>query len=206
LKARDADEDRMSDAKAQQEPSMEEILASIRRIISEDADGQKPAAAPEAAPPPSAEPDPEPDDDILDLTDKVNDDGSVVSLHRQSDDDFPELAQSKPAFSLNDHEVTGEQDEISFDHDEFSQALMSGGSSAAAASAFAQLEQEMSVPPRAGAPAAPPARGGSLTVEQLVMEAVRPLLKDWLDHNLPGLVEDLVKLEIERVAQPGRRR
>ena len=36
----------MSDAKTQQEPSMEEILASIRRIISEDADGgQKPAGA-----------------------------------------------------------------------------------------------------------------------------------------------------------------
>ncbi len=67
----------MSDAKAQQEPSMEEILASIRRIISEDADGQKQAAGSEAAP---HEPEPEQDDDILDLTDRVNDDGSVVSL------------------------------------------------------------------------------------------------------------------------------
>ena len=195
----------MSDAKAQQEPSMEEILASIRRIISEDADGQKPAAAAEAAPPPH-EPEAEPDDDILDLTDKVNDDGSVVSLHRQGDDDFPELAPSKPSFSLNDQDLAGEKDEISFDQDEFSQALMSGSSSTAAASAFAELEQEMSVPPRPASPAAAPARGGSLTVEQLVMDAVRPLLKDWLDHNLPNMVEDLVRAEIERVAQPGRRR
>jgi cell pole-organizing protein PopZ len=196
----------MSDAKAQQEPSMEEILASIRRIISEDADGQKPAAAAETAPP-EHEPEPEGEpDDILDLTDKVNDDGSVVSLHRQGVDDFPELSQSKPSFSLSDQDLAGEKDEISFDQDEFSQALMSGGSSAAAASAFAELEQEMSVPPRPAAPAAAPARGGSLTVEQLVMEAVRPLLKDWLDQNLPGMVEDLVRAEIERVAQPGRRR
>src|SRR5271170_7592335 len=193
----------MSDAKAQQEPSMEEILASIRRIISEDADGQKPAAAPEAAPPAH---EPEQDDDILDLTDRVNDDGSVVSLHRQGDDDFPELAQSKPSFSLNDQDLAGEKDEISFDQDEFSQALMSGSSSTAAASAFAELEQEMSVPPRPAAPAGAPARGGALSVEQLVMDAVRPLLKDWLDHNLPGMVEDLVRAEIERVAQPGRRR
>src|SRR5271170_5487534 len=103
----------MSDAKAQQEPSMEEILASIRRIISEDADGQKPAAAAEAAP--AAEPEPEQDDDILDLTDRVNDDGSVVSLHRQGDDDFPELAPSKPSFSLNEQDMAGEPDEISFD-------------------------------------------------------------------------------------------
>jgi len=192
----------MSDAKAQQEPSMEEILASIRRIISEDADGQKPAAAPVPAP---AEPE---DDGVLELTDKVNDDGSVVSLHRQSDDDFPELAPSKPSFSLDDHEMAAaEKDEIAFDHDEFSQALMSGGSSAAAASAFAQLEQEMSVPPRPGAAAAAPvASGGGLTVEQLVMEAVKPLLKNWLDANLPGLVEDIVRAEVERVAQGGRRR
>jgi len=191
----------MSDAKAQQEPSMEEILASIRRIISEDADGQKPAAAPVPAP---AEPE---DDGVLELTDKVNDDGSVVSLHRQSDDDFPELAPSKPSFSLDDHEMAAaEKDEIAFDHDEFSQALMSGGSSAAAASAFAQLEQEMSVPPRPSTGAAAPAPGGALTVEQLVMDAVRPMLKDWLDQNLPGMVEDLVKAEIERVAQAGRRR
>jgi len=33
-----------------------------------------------------------------------------------------------------------------------------------------------------------------------------PLVKDWLDQNLPGIVEDLVRGEIERVAQAGRRR
>lgn len=193
----------MSDAKAQQEPSMEEILASIRRIISEDADGQKPAAAAEPAPPQAPGPEPE-DDDILDLTDRVNDDGSVISLHRQDEDDFPPLG-GKPSFSVDDG--GGEDKDIAFDHDEFSQALMSGGSSAAAASAFAELEQEMSAPPRPSAPSgAAPLRGGSLTVEQLVMDAVRPLLKDWLDQNLPGMVENLVRSEIERVAQTGRRR
>src|SRR5581483_9062175 len=103
----------MSDAKTQQEPSMEEILASIRRIISEDADGQKPAAPAEAAPAPAgSEPEPH-DDDILDLTDKVNDDGSVVSLHG---DEFPDLDDSKPSFSLGDHERADDKDDISFDH------------------------------------------------------------------------------------------
>ena len=189
----------MSDAKAQQEPSMEEILASIRRIISEDADGgQKPAGAPEAAPAPA----PAGDDDVLELTDRVNDDGSVENVPAGLDD-FPDLdGGAKPSFG-------GDEKEISFDQDEFSQALMSGASSAAAASAFAQLEQEMSVPPRpasGGGGAAPSLGGGGLTVEQLVMEAVRPLVKDWLDHNLPGIVEDLVRGEIERVAQAGRRR
>ncbi|MBI3516345.1 MAG: DUF2497 domain-containing protein [Proteobacteria bacterium] len=187
----------MSDAKAQQEPSMEEILASIRRIISEDADGQTAAPAPEAgasaAVPPAA------DDDILELTDRVNDDGSVVSLSGD---------EPKPNFALDDRDA-GAKDDIAFDHEEFSQALMSGTSSTAAASAFAQLEQEMSAPPRPTASSAAPlggGGGGGITVEQLVMAAVRPLLQDWLDTNLPGMVEDLVRAEIERVAQAGRRR
>ena len=42
-------------------------------------------------------------------------------------------------------------------------------------------------------------RGGP-TIEDLVREELRPLLKDWLDHHLPPLVERLVRLEIERVA------
>src|SRR4051812_38573544 len=72
----------MSDAKApQQEPSMEEILASIRRIISEDSDAPKAdgaahtAAAAPAAPPPAAPPSimsMELDQDILDLTQRAD--------------------------------------------------------------------------------------------------------------------------------------
>ena len=188
----------MSDAKTQQEPSMEEILASIRRIISEDAEGQKPAPAAEAAAAPALEP--EPEEDILELTDRVNDDGSVVSLGGHPDDD-----EAKPSFSLGEPE-DGKED-IAFDHEEFSEALMSGNPSNAAASAFAQLEQEMSVPPRpaAAAPSVSPS-GGGITLEQLVSDALKPMLKSWLDTHLPGMVEDLVRAEIERVAQAGRRR
>ena len=193
----------MSDAKAQQEPSMEEILASIRRIISEDAEGGKAAPGAEAAPAPAPEGEPEAtDDDVLELTDRVNDDGSVVSLSNPAVDDFDIAA--KPTFG-GDH-ADDAKDDIAFDHEEFSQALMSGTSSAAAATAFAQLEQEMSAPPRPTASAAAPPSAGGLTLEQLVMDAVRPMLKTWLDTNLPGMVEDLVRAEIERVAQTGRRR
>jgi cell pole-organizing protein PopZ len=41
-------------------------------------------------------------------------------------------------------------------------------------------------------------RGGP-TIEDLVREEIRPLLKDWLDNHLPPLVERLVRAEIERV-------
>jgi cell pole-organizing protein PopZ len=39
------------------------------------------------------------------------------------------------------------------------------------------------------------------TLEDLVTEMLRPLLKTWLDDNLPGLVERLVRAEIERVSR-----
>ena len=58
-----------------------------------------------------------------------------------------------------------------------------------------------------GAVAAVPARPetlvgyANLTLEQMVREEIRPLLKAWLDENLPPLVERLVKAELERIAR-----
>jgi uncharacterized protein len=43
-------------------------------------------------------------------------------------------------------------------------------------------------------------RGGR-TVEELVSELLRPMLKTWLDDNLPAIVERLVRAEIERVSR-----
>jgi cell pole-organizing protein PopZ len=42
------------------------------------------------------------------------------------------------------------------------------------------------------------------TLEDLVKDLLRPMLKAWLDDNLPPLVERLVRAEIERVARGGR--
>jgi cell pole-organizing protein PopZ len=39
------------------------------------------------------------------------------------------------------------------------------------------------------------------TLEDLVREMLRPMLKAWLDDNLPGMVERLVRAEIERVSR-----
>jgi cell pole-organizing protein PopZ len=43
--------------------------------------------------------------------------------------------------------------------------------------------------------------GDSRTIEELVREMLRPMLKSWLDDNLPSLVEKLVRAEIERVSR-----
>ena len=42
------------------------------------------------------------------------------------------------------------------------------------------------------------------TLEDLVKDMLRPMLKGWLDENLPPMVERLVRAEIERVSRGGR--
>jgi cell pole-organizing protein PopZ len=71
--------------------------------------------------------------------------------------------------------------------------LLSPGASAAAGSAFGRLAETMLA--RAT---------GDRSLEDMTKELLRSMLKQWLDENLPGLVERLVREEIERVARRGR--
>jgi cell pole-organizing protein PopZ len=75
-------------------------------------------------------------------------------------------------------------------------SLMSSTTSAAVDSAFSSLTSSLAPPPAQSAPAQ-----NSRSVEDLVKEMLRPMLTKWLDDNLPGLVERLVRAEIERVAR-----
>jgi cell pole-organizing protein PopZ len=68
------------------------------------------------------------------------------------------------------------------------QSLMSAATSAAVDSAFNTLAQTVLVQ-------------NGRTLEDLVREMLRPMLKTWLDDNLPGMVERLVRAEIERVSR-----
>ena len=67
-------------------------------------------------------------------------------------------------------------------------ALLSSATSSAVDSAFNTLAQTVLVQ-------------NARTLEDLVREMLRPMLKSWLDDNLPGLVERLVRAEIERVSR-----
>jgi cell pole-organizing protein PopZ len=67
-------------------------------------------------------------------------------------------------------------------------SLLSPGADAAVASAFSQLASTILT-------------NNSRTVEELAEEMMRPMLKDWLDENLPPMVERLVREEIERVSR-----
>lgn len=183
----------MSDTSSQQqEPSMEEILASIRRIISEDSDEGKAAAsaADEEAPIEDAE------DDVLELTEVVPDDESVEieeptvveepTILAAEERDEPTVIEEE---TYDDGEE--EDEEPTTVAEEESEALISEAPAAQAADAIAGLMARVQSSTQIG--------NRDLTIEQLTKDLLRPLLKEWLDANLPGLVERIVTDEIERV-------
>ncbi len=100
----------MSDATPQAEPTMEEILASIRRIISEDEPqteeflkpepdlSAEPEAAPEAEPEAASEPEPAPAEaaDVLELTRMVTEDGTIVDLEAKRSAAADQAAEPDP--------------------------------------------------------------------------------------------------------------
>ncbi len=69
--------------------------------------------------------------------------------------------------------------------------LVSDTAARAAVAAMAELRQ------MAGTTAA--SSGGGLTVEALVRQSLAPLLSGWLEQNLPGIVERVVRAEVERI-------
>ncbi len=80
--------------------------------------------------------------------------------------------------------------------------LVGGGAAGSTASAFARLNQAIqdSVPPPAADDPGPAISNGK-TVEELVKETLRPMLKEWLDKNLPQVVERYVEREIVRLTR-----
>lgn len=184
----------MTDQTAQ-EPTMEEILASIRRIISEDdAPAETAAAAPEpvveAAPEPepvfeAAEPAPV-EDEVLELTEPYE----APAAESIGDLDVADVAPFPAAEPAPEPVAAAVYD-----------SLVGESAAASAASAFAGLAATFQKPETPiVAPQDMPFVSGN-TVEAMVQAMLRPMLKDWLDANLPGIVEAQVRKEVERIAR-----
>lgn len=177
----------MSDTKGQHEPSMEEILASIRRIIAEDGDSAAPAtngAAPAAAPADAG------DDEILELTDVVEPDGAVPAPEAE-----PELQPIAIEPPSEPHRPKPE--EPAAEEPPGEAPIVSAATAAlsvAAMSRITELSQQR-------AERDIPLGAGQLTLEALVRQELRPILREWLDANLPDMVERIVKSEIARLVQ-----
>ena len=167
-------------AAASDDQSMEEILQSIRRIIAEEGDDKSAPAAPGGS-------------DVLELTDMVKDDGSVVNLKIQdaAKAPAPKAGIAHDVLQNIDHAISRTAGEV--------EALLSQNAEAKSVDALKALAKSPKpAVPAAAAITSPVFRSGN-TVEDLVMEALRPMLKDWLDTQLPGIVERLVTREIKRI-------
>lgn len=102
----------------------------------------------------------------------------------------PAIEEVAPAPSTPEPEVQPSAVETT----QKSEALLSEGAAQASSSAFKELVNTI---PRPHIDS-PGLRDGS-TVEDLVVEALRPMLAEWLDKNLPTVVEQLVEKEIRKI-------
>jgi uncharacterized protein len=160
------------------EPSMEEILASIRSIIADDREPPPPAkpaasAGPqivysnpaEPAGPPAAAP-------VSETSRAPQASGPTVVWDRA--DAAPVEAELEPEAAS-----------------EYAEPLVSSRTDEAVAASFGVLSAGVAL-------------HNPEMIESLAREMLRPMLKSWLDDNLPSLVERLVRAEIQRVARGGR--
>jgi cell pole-organizing protein PopZ len=169
---------------------MEEIIASISRVIGADSGGREPVR-------PAAEP-----DDVLELTEAVDRDGGVRRIEPRAGPTASAppppggatpgpAARTEPEAPRVDTGTVGGKAELSRDR------ILSETASRAAAAAFSRLGELPSSRTAAGELLL---GGAGLTLEDIVRDALRPLLQTWLDDHLPGIVERLVREEITRVA------
>ena len=203
----------MSDT--EQEPSMEEILASIRRIISDD-DKEMEAAAQEnedvpelkdelveeeveAMPEPEPEPEPvaaevdeDDDDDILDLTDMEAPDPEPLFEEQAYKEAEPVPIAPPVSPTPPPQPVASTPPPVN---------LVSPPQAGEASGSFEKLTDKLNEDY-----SELPIGNGAVTLEGLTRELVRPMLKEWLDQHLPMTVERLVREEIERLVMQSQRR
>jgi uncharacterized protein len=179
--------------KSPPEPSMEEIIASISRIITED-----------KAPSEPVRPIDENKSEVLELTEAVAEDGSVRHVPPFSENSSmassgaagPPNPSSVDAATRSEPEMSQKDAGAPPPHDLVRQRILSSATSGAAAAAFAQLG---ALPRERRREGELPLGGVDRTLEDIVRDMLRPLLQTWLDEHLPGVVERLVREEIARV-------
>jgi hypothetical protein len=179
----DREHEALRRAQRAHEPSMEEILASIRTIIAEERDPAK-ASELRNAPAKSGTP-PAPPQMVFSKGEPAASSGAApLAQHAApaSEGNAPKVVW-RPVESK-----TAEPPEPATADDT---PLLSPETDTAVAAAFETLSANLA------------ARSAELA-EGLAREMLRPMLKTWLDDNLPALVERLIRAEIDRVVRGAR--
>jgi uncharacterized protein len=169
------------------DPSMEDILASIRRILSEEEPGAAPAAA-ETVEEPVGDPRGEPQEAEQKADDVLVLDPSML-VDEAAPPPLPEPARPMPPMGPPMGPAMGPVEAMG------PSPLLAPETAAAATSSVGNLMRTLATERTLQVH-----RDGP-TIEDIVREEMRPLLKQWLDANLPDLVERLVRAEIERVVR-----
>lgn len=169
----------MSDVK--EEPSIEEILGSIRRIIAEDEDGAAPAAAEETAPQPAPV---EEEEEPLELTNKIETTADVAPA-MPIEDVAITFEESTPAPAMTE-EVVPMSEETELD------SLISDSAANATVAVMSQLARHTAITEEGH---------DGITIENIVREMLKPMLRDWLDKNLPDIVQKMVARELDRLSK-----
>jgi uncharacterized protein len=172
----------MAMQEAQAEPSMEEILASIRRIISEE--DQAPAAPAEVLE--LTQPAEEVDDDIVFEDPKVEAPAPVSAAPAPAaaaPAPQPAPPPAQPRVAPAPAPAAAEPVET----------ILSAPAAHVTADAFSRLAGSVRVADSPGQ-----------TLEGLIRQLVRPMLKEWLDAHLPSIVEAKVEAELDRISRLSR--
>ncbi len=208
----------------QHEPTMEEILASIRKIISEDA----PETAP-AAPIAVAE-----ESDVLELTQEVHDEPPPAAVAPPALPPEPvqmaAVPQADPPKPENDVVFQTIEEEVPVSSEAQAVAPHEGIFSDKTRKALEDSFASIQAPPKAAEPAAPApaaepaavADGASVQAvferavrdsfepvlhnwlgdnSDAVVDKLKPLVREWMDEHFPALLEGAVRAEVERVAR-----
>ncbi|WP_428661480.1 DUF2497 domain-containing protein [Reyranella sp.] len=192
----------MSDPKGPaNDPSMDDILASIRKIISDDEARARASEAVTPAPQPPgpvAAESPAAREDVLLLTDlvdepKVAPSPPASSAFAQPAVPAPSVSAAKPVPPV----------EASMKQPPADQSLVEPGTAGLAASAFDRLSHAVqdAVPQPVAYDPGPSMGPSGRNIEDIVKELLRPMLKEWLDKNLPAVVERFVEREIVRLTR-----
>lgn len=194
-------DDPRNDSSSQPEPSMEDILASIRRILAEDGEADQddevddtsvPESPPETPPDAFATAEPEP---VAAAVPEIELDEELAEMPLELPEDIPDLPEAieepvappmpepkveEPVFDLTPAMKAAAE-----------HALISKPAAQSSTDVLSQLakailnRRDMSI------------SASQVTLEEMVREMLRPLLKEWLDRNLPYLIERLVKREMD---------
>ena len=195
------------------EPTMEEILASIRKIISEDAP-EAALAAEVAAPPPVVAPaHAEEELDVLELTEEIPEEAKSIA-HAP-----PELADDVIFEPI-------EEPAMSNAHDDSNGGIFSDKTRAAMDDTFAGIDAGEDAPAHEPAPIAPVDGSGVAAVfehairqsfepvlrdwlganAETIVDRMKPLIREWMDENFPPLLESVVRNEVARVVKARSKR